>query len=329
MAEFIIGSPLRTLARKHHFLRRLLWRLDFLFVWSLVKMARLLPVDAASRFGQRVGTWIGAAMSKKTAIFKENMRVAFPELSEREIELLVQRAWGRVGRVLAEYAHLETILRDPQRLVIDIREPITTYGNPEQPCVMVTAHLSNWEVVCSAMAKMGIPNASLYSPPSNPYLDKLLHEHRRALDCQLLPRDNSARGLMRAMKAGRTAGMVIDRRVDEGKPIRFFGRDKLSTLMPARLAMKFSCDMVPVQVERLQDAHFRVIFHPPIKPDPKCLDEETRALDMMQQVHKQFEDWIRAQPEDWFCSKRLWPTTGKIEQSEEAGDEADIDSYAA
>jgi KDO2-lipid IV(A) lauroyltransferase len=329
VAEFIIGSPLRKLARKHRFLRSLLWRLDFLFVWSLGKLARLLPVDAASRFGQHVGTWIGAALSSKTAIFEENMRIAFPELGEKEIKLRVQQAWGRVGRVMAEYPHLETILRDPQRLVIDIREPITTYGNPEQPCVIVTAHLSNWEVVCSAMAKMGIPNASLYSPPTNPYLDKLLHEQRRALNCQLLPRDNSARGLMRAMNAGRTAAMVIDRRVDEGKPIRFFGRDKLSTLMPARLAMKFSCDMVPVQVERLQDAHFRVTFHPPIKPDPKCVDEETRAVDMMQQVHNQFEDWIRAQPEDWFCSKRLWPKTNKTEQSEEAGGEADIDSYAA
>jgi len=329
LAEFIIGSPLRKLAREHRFLRLLLWRLDFLFVWSLVKMAKLLPVDAASRFGQRVGTWIGARLSNKTAIFKENMRIAFPELSDRDIELRVQQAWGRVGRVMAEYPHLETILHDPQRLLIDIREPITTYSNPEQPCVIVTAHLSNWEVVCSAMAKMGIPNASLYSPPTNPYLDKLLHEHRRALNCQLLPRDNSARGMMRAMKAGRTAGMVIDRRVDEGKPIRFFGRDKLSTLMPARLAMKFGCDMVPVQVERLQDAHYRVTFHPPIKPDPKCLDEEARAVDMMQQVHKQFEDWIRAQPEDWFCSKRLWPKTTTIEPSEEAGSEADIDSYAA
>ena len=136
MAEFIIGSPLRTLARKHRFLRRLLWRLDFLFVWSLVKLAKLLPVDAASRFGQRVGTWIGAALSSKSAIFKENMRIAFPELAERDIELLVQQAWGRVGRVMAEYPHLETILRDPQRLVIDIREPIATYGNPEQPCVI-------------------------------------------------------------------------------------------------------------------------------------------------------------------------------------------------
>ena len=130
----------------------------------------------------------------------------------------------------------------------------------------MTAHQSNWEVVCSAMAKLGIPNASLYSPPTNPLLDRMLLESRRALNCELLPRENSARLLMRALKQGQTAAMVMDRRVDDGKPIRFFGRDKLSTIMPARLALKFNCDLVPVQVERLQDAHYRVTFHPPVRP---------------------------------------------------------------
>ena len=48
---------------------------------------------------------------------------------------------------------------------------------------------------------------------------------------------------------------------------------------------------------------------------------------MTQQLHRQFEDWIRERPEDWFCSKRLWPKV-KITTSEETGREADIDSYA-
>jgi hypothetical protein len=53
------------------------------------------------------------------------------------------------------------------------------------------------------------------------------------------------------------------------------------------------------------------------------------TLEMMQQVHQHFEDWIRAQPEDWFCSKRIWPKKTNMEQTEEAGSEADTDSYAA
>ena len=122
--------------------------------------------------------------------------------------------------------------------------------------------------------------------------------------------------------------MVMDRRVDGGTPVEFFGRDKPSTLMPARLATKFNCALVPAQVQRLQDARYRVIFHPPVMAGQHCTSESERAQDMIQQVHQQFEDWIRAKPEDWFCSKRLWPKT-KITETEEIGIKADTDSYAA
>ena len=134
---------------------------------------------------------------------------------------------------------------------------------------------------------------------------------------------------MRALKQGRTAAMVMDRRVDEGSPIRFFGHDKTSTLLPAKLALKHHCELVPVQVERLQDAHYRVIFHPPVRPTNPGADENARAINMIQQVHGQFETWIRQHPADWFCSKRLWPKKTVPRQPEVNGRDAEIDSYAA
>ena len=328
MAEFIVGNSLRKFAREDRFLQVLLWRLDYALVWTLTSLFHLLPIDTASRLGARVGTWIGPRLQRKHAIFRENLRSAFPELADSELDNLLSRAWGQAGRVMAEYRHLDTILKEDSRLEIIIREPIVTYSEPNQPCVIVTAHHNNWEVVGSAMAKLGIPNASLYSPPTNPYLDKLLLDSRAALNCKLLPRDNSTRGLMRALKQGRTAAMVIDRRVDEGVPIRFFDQDKLSTLLPAKLAFKFNCDLVPVQVERIKDAHFRVTFHPPVTPRNATADEDSRAVDVIQQVHHLFEGWIRAEPQGWFCSKRLWPK-GKIKQIEDVGEKTDVDTYAA
>ena len=313
MADFIIGSPLRKWARDHRLLRDTLWRIDFVLFWTLTKLAKSLPADVASSLGDLLGRCVYPLLRKKSAIIRANLSTAFPEKSSGEINRLVRRAWGRVGRVLMEYPHLGTILEDDTRLTIDVREPIETYKNPSRPCVIVTAHQSNWEVVCSAMARMKIPNASLYSPPTNPLLDHLLMEQRRALNCELLPREHATRKLVQAFKRGRTAAMVMDRRVSEGgAPIQFFGHKKPSTLLPARLALKFGCDLVPVQIVRCKNARFRAIFHPPVKPINAGDDETMQAINMTQQVHQQFEAWIRQVPEDWFCSKRIWPK-GKID----------------
>ncbi|MCR9105687.1 MAG: lysophospholipid acyltransferase family protein [Gammaproteobacteria bacterium] len=331
MAEFILGSPLRGFARRHERVRKLLWRLDFALLWLIEKLLLALPVDTASRMGELIGRLIGPIMRKKSAIFRRNFAIAFPELDDAALDTLVRNAWGRAGRVLGEYPHLHTFFADPGRVQIEIKAPAAVFADPGNACVMVSAHLGNWEIIGSALAKLGIPNTSLYSPPSNPLLDKMLQDSRTALNCHLIPRDNSARTLMRALHRGRSVGAIMDRRIDEGHPVRFFGQHKLSTLMPAKLALKFNAELLPVEVQRLHGAHYKVIFHPPVQPAPSLTDETERAIDMTQQIHDHFEAWIRDNPQDWFCSKRMWPKvkTGKIEPLKENGHDADINSYAA
>lgn len=331
MAEFILGSPLRPLARRYEPLRKLLWRLDYGMLWLLQKVMQTLPVDLSSRLGARIGGVIGPMMRGKSKMFRDNFAVAFPELSESELDALVRQAWRNAGRVLGEYPHLKSILEDPDRLQIEIRHPVPVFEDTARPFVAVAAHLANWEVTGSAMARLGIPNAGLYSPPTNPLLDKMLRDSRAALNSELVPRDNSARRLMRALQQGRSVGIIVDRRVNEGHPIRFFGHDKESSLMPAKLALKFDSELTPLQVQRTGDARYRVIFHPPITPSDPDADENEQAVDMTQQLHGLFEAWIRENPADWFCSKRMWGMLkkGKMNTTQESGTDADIDSYAA
>jgi KDO2-lipid IV(A) lauroyltransferase len=304
MAEFIIGAPLKGPARRYPWLRRLLWRIDFVFVWLLLRLFRLLPVDLASRLGAVVGGWIGPRLASKHRLVRGNFAVAFPELGDGALEHLARDCWRQGGRILAEYPHLDRFSREAARLAID-----TSGANPVdlQPCVIACAHLSSWEVVGSALTRLGIPNATLYSPPTNPYLDRMLLSSRAVLNCELVPRDNSARALLRALRGGRSVGVVVDRRVDDGEDIDFFGHAKASSMLPAKLALKQGCALVPARVRRREDAHYEVSFHAPITPRDPAADEREQARDMMQQLHDRFAAWIREEPADWLCTKRLWP----------------------
>jgi KDO2-lipid IV(A) lauroyltransferase len=309
LAEFIVGNPLRKIARKHEFLRRFLWRVDFALIWSLLKLFRLLPVEQASALGAKGGAIIGPLTKKKTSIMEENFRIAFPEKSPHEIKHLIKACWSNAGRILSEFPHLDHILEDRggQRIEIIIRDPEMTFRDRSAPAVVVGAHLSNWELIESALGQLGIDNTALYAPLSNPLLDRLLLEYRAALNCELLPRDNCTRLLVERLNTGRTVGMVVDRPVGGDNAIPFFGRDKLTTTLPAKLALKFNCDLIPAQAERIKGAHFRITFHPPLCPANPGDCKKDQALDMMRQLHQLFESWIRQRPEDWFCSTRVWP----------------------
>lgn len=304
MAEFILGSPLKPLARRFPRLRRALWRLDAGFVRLLLALFRRLPVDSASRLGARVGGIIGPRLRNKSRLLRDNLAIAFPDHDAAALDTLVRDCWRQSGRILAEYPHLDRLAADPARIEIDTRlcDPAD-----RQPCIVVSAHLCNWEVIGIGMSRRGVPNAALYTPPTNPYLDRMLLESRAVMGCQLLPRDNSARRLVRLLRAGHSAAMAVDRRVDDGAAIDFFGHPKASTLLPARLALKEGCALIPTRVQRLRDARFRITFYPPVTATDPAADERARAIDMMQQLHRHFETWIREQPSEWLCSKRLWP----------------------
>lgn len=328
MAEYILGNPLRKLARERRVLQRLLWRLDYGFVWLLVKLFTLVPLDTASRLGERVGAFVGPRLKRKTEIYRENLAIAFPELGRAELDALVHEAWGRAGRVLAELPRLESILSDPDRLEIEVRGSEGIAGRPQNPAVFVSAHQSNWEMACLSLAALGIANTSVYAAPTNPLLDRMLHRSREPLNSELVPRDNSARPLLKALRKGRSAGLIVDRRVDEGECIRFFGQPKPSSVMPAWLALKTGAPLIPIQVQRLQDARFRVIYHPPLTPVDAAAPEDEQARDLTQQLHRQFEAWIRQEPRDWFCTKRLW-AKGTQPQDTPVETTANVETHAA
>jgi KDO2-lipid IV(A) lauroyltransferase len=309
LPEFIVGNPLRKMVRKHEFLRRLLWRVDFALIWILLTLFRLLPVEWASTLGAKVGAFIGPLIRRKTAIMEENFRIVFPGKSPNEIKHQAKACWSSAGRVLSEYPHLDRILNDQgdQRLEVIVHDQALTLRDRKGPAIVIGAHLSNWELSAFALGRLGIVNSVLYTPLTNPWLDRLLLESRAALNCELLPRDNSARLLVERLKTGGTIGMLVDRPVAGGKPVPFFGREKSTTLMPAKLALKFDCDLIPSRVERIKGAHFRVTYLPPVRPANPDDCKNDQALDMMRQLHQLFESWIRQRPEDWFCSTRVWP----------------------
>ena len=83
MAEFIFGNKLGKRAQGNRLLRRLLWRADYAVIWCLVALFRLLPIDAASWLGERLGRWIGPTLKRHTALYRENLATALPTWTSR------------------------------------------------------------------------------------------------------------------------------------------------------------------------------------------------------------------------------------------------------
>jgi KDO2-lipid IV(A) lauroyltransferase len=288
-------------------LLRLLWVLEAWLVALLGTISRLLPPDTASRLAARLARRIGPRMDK-TRIIRRNLKVAFPEKSAEELDQLVEGIWGTLGSIVAEYPHLPTICgtQADQRLEIVMQDEFPVFELRGKPAVFVTAHLGNWEVGAATIAHLGVPLTVVYTALQNPRMDRLLRQAREVLGYRMVERGSAARELVRRLKAGTSIGLLVDQRVDSGEPVPLFGADMLTSVTPAQLALRFDCDLIPVQVQRLEGARFRVTFHRAVKADDKTLEASARIAQMTRKINALFESWIRERPQEWMCTKRRW-----------------------
>ena len=271
-------------------------------------MGQLSP-ERASAIGDRLLRWLGPKSGKFRKI-KANLAMAFPEKDTAEIDRLARGVLGNLGAVMTEFAHIENIIDlerpDPYVEIVNLNEDPAFLAR-EKPCIFVSAHLANWELIAFALVTSGYPTDGLYTPLSNPWLDRMIDAKRGIMKCNRIPRDNALRQLLKSLKQGRSVGMHTDVRIDDKHLLPFFGTGAGITTVPAWLAVKTGFDIVPVYCVRTGHAHYRLSFYPALsKPSADMADADAIRQITMEMI-RMLESRIREHPDQWLCSNRRWP----------------------
>ena len=94
---------------------------------------------------------------------------------------------------------------------------------------------------------------------------------------------------------------MIDQRVSEGIKSDFFGKDALTTTIPAQFIKKFSPKIVPVYIERLENNCFKIKFE-----DPLNFKNDETISSITLTLNKILEKMIVKNPEQWIWTHNRW-----------------------
>jgi Kdo2-lipid IVA lauroyltransferase/acyltransferase len=279
-----------------------------LFARLAFRFFGLLPLDRASALGGALARAIGPRLgaSKRARV---NLRRALPALSETEIERIVAGMWDNLGRVVAEYPHLgefQVYAGTDRVAVAGFRELLAKHA-PDKRYIFFSGHYGNWEVATLAVTQAGLSAVEIYRAANNPFVDDLINEARSVVGSELAPKGNvAARRAIGGLAEGKHVCLLVDQKMNDGIPVKFFGRDAMTAPALARLAFRFDCIVVPVRVDRFCGAHFRITAEGPL-PLPRTGDAQADNLALMTAVNATLERWVRARPEQWFWLHRRWP----------------------
>jgi len=270
------------------------------------------PIKTADLFG-RIARSIGPMM-REQKIGRANLTAAFPEKSPGEIEAILAGVWDNLGRVGAEFAHLDRIWEyDPaqpetSRIEIDKRsyELFRQLRDDGKPALIFACHLANWELPALAAVAHGLDTAVLYRRPNISSADVIIQDMRAAKMGALIPAGRDAPfKLAEALRSGQHVGMLVDQYLTNGVEVTFFGRKTRANPMLARLLRQIECPVHGVRIIRLPGHRFRGELSEEINP----VRDTAGRIDVqgtMQVVTSVIEGWIREHPEQWLWLHRRW-----------------------
>jgi KDO2-lipid IV(A) lauroyltransferase len=280
---------------------------------GVIKAIRAFNPDAMANIAaavmRRVGPWL-----PEHRIGRENLIAAFPEKSSAEIETILRGVWDNLGRVAAEFAHIDRlwdydpVSRRPGRILdSDEAERIALHMRDDgKPALLFSAHLANWELAAVGAHSYGVDATVLYRRPNLRAVADLVAELRSPCMGTLVHTSLDAPGkLADALKRGSHVAMLVDQYNVQGVPVTFFGRPTKANPMIARLARHFECPIHGIRMVRHPGNHFQLLLTEAIEParDANGKIDVERTMQIITDV---VEGWVREHPEQWLWVHRRW-----------------------
>ncbi|HVQ80184.1 MAG: lipid A biosynthesis lauroyl acyltransferase [Pseudolabrys sp.] len=283
------------------------------FAIGVLKMVRAVDPDKMADFTGWMMSRIGPLLPE-SRIGRANLAVAFPEKSQAEIDIILRGCWDNLGRMGAEFAHLDRLWsydrEQPTRGRIDLAQPdIERFHkllDDGKPALIFAAHLANWELPAICAATYNLDSAVLYRRPNISRIDRWLTETRTAHMGELISTDLDApMKIADALQRGAHVGILVDQYYSRGVPVAFFGRQTLANPLLARLAQHFDCPIHGTRIIRLENHRFRAELTDEIKP-ARDANGKIDIAGTMQIITSVVEQWIRQCPEQWLWMHRRW-----------------------
>ncbi|HTL47571.1 MAG TPA: lysophospholipid acyltransferase family protein [Verrucomicrobiae bacterium] len=283
-----------------------LYYLQSLLARALVASAGRLPLNALEWITRRAGDLSCLFMPKRRGVAAANIDKAFgSSLSDAQKKNLVRAAFQHAALSIAELFLV-------RRIAARAREHFSLMGNEVlekafargNGVVLVISHIGSWEYLSFLPFLTGQRWSVVVKHIKNPFMNREIDALRRVMTVTPILKNNSTRKVLQELKEDHGVAILIDQWAGpEGIWSPLFGAETSTTSIPARLAKRTGCALVPAYCVRTAPWKYEIQIHPEVpvqEPEGDWETATTRELDRL------LERQILKYPEQWMWGHRRW-----------------------
>ena len=215
--------------------------------------------------------------------------------------------WSNYGMVFVEYIFLNKFKKENFHIEIKGKEILTELKRKNKPVIFVSGHFANFELMSMELTKANINLATIYRPLNNIFLNPFMEYLRKKYICsnQIKKGIRGIRHSIEYLNNKYSVALMIDQRVTEGSSVPFFNTNASTTTLPAQLAIKYDCEIVPIFIDRKKNNSFHMEIHKPINfSDIK--NNSDKKIKITLHLNKIIEKMILRNPGNWIWSHNRW-----------------------
>jgi len=287
-------------------------RAEYAAAWLLLKTLGAMPRPIARFVSAGLSAFLLWLRPRLRRAAMENLRLAFPEWTEKQRRATIRGMVRQLGWMGAEFAHFprHTKKNIDRVVLLDGFENFASAQARGKGVLFLTGHMSAWEIAPFAQAMFGNPLHFLVRPIDNQRVDELVTRYRCLGGNSPVDKNQSARAVLKALADGGTVGILADHNtlLAEGVFVDFFGIPACTTAGLARFALHTDAAVVPVFVH--WDAalrKYRLCFDPAVELT-RTGDDATDIRENTQRFTRVIENYVRRYPDQWLWLHRRWKT---------------------
>ena len=282
---------------------------EFISIISLFLIFKIIGLRNASYLGSLLGRFIGPLFRSKN-ITKQNIKTALGKIDKKTESEIINGMWSNIGRTFAEYVFLKELKlnkRNPNHININGVKHLHEVKKNNESAIFYSGHFANFELMAMELDKSGIKCAAIYRPLNNFFLNPLMEYLRMKYICpNQIPKGRMGmREIISKIKDGYSIALMVDQRVSEGPRTLFFNKPAHTTTIPAQIALKYNCKLVPISLERKVGPSFEMTIHEPYKIEKTGnAEEDTKNITL--KINHIIEKMIIKNPKQWIWSHNRW-----------------------
>ncbi len=299
---------------------KLLAYFEFILVYSFYLFLNILPLGVSLKIGRFLGILFYKLDKKHRNHTLNNLKIAFPDKTEKELTDISVNFYKNLGMVFIEIFRLDKYNKDNIDDFVESNFDYVKNIYGKQGILLLTAHFGNWELLAKTFALKSFRGNVLARPLDNPYIEKILYKLRSGAGNKVIyNRENAVKSIISALNGNEIVGFLPDENASKriGVFVDFFGVKACTMPGMANIAAKTKLPVVPAFMVRLNEesinngggnyAKHRLIIEPPL--DIKYTgNRKIDTINILRMFNEKIEDIIKQYPEQWFWIHNRWKT---------------------